>query len=144
MSDLYCSMLNIDLNAELYNAACAGLGFGIGTTSTSVEIGVSGFASKLTELLITVVEKAKAFKVDATQLLVYMAKYKQAYGNVVNSKPLGLCYMYMGYINSSSAWHYKLLDSELSKVTPEKLQEHINSLFDVTFTKMVMVGNFDE
>ncbi|KAJ2812522.1 metalloprotease, partial [Coemansia furcata] len=34
--------------------------------------------------------------------------------------------------------------SELAKITPAKLQAHVDSLFDVTFIKMCMVGNFDE
>ncbi|KAJ2466915.1 metalloprotease [Coemansia sp. RSA 2337] len=34
--------------------------------------------------------------------------------------------------------------NELSKITSAKLQAHVDSLFDVTYTKMCMVGNFDE
>ncbi|KAJ2871042.1 metalloprotease [Coemansia aciculifera] len=48
------------------------------------------------------------------------------------------------YITGTSEWHHQLLESELAKITPAKLQAHIDSLFDVTYTKMCMVGNFDE
>ncbi|KAJ2684795.1 metalloprotease [Coemansia spiralis] len=144
MSKLYCSMLGSDLDSELYNAACAGLRFGVYPTNNSIEIFVTGFSSKLAELLKTVVERTKSFKVDSTQLSVYMTELKQAYGNVVNSSPSCLCGFYTDYINKSSLWHYKLIESELPKVTLEKLQAHVDSLFDTSFIKMGMVGNFDE
>ncbi|KAJ2753374.1 metalloprotease [Coemansia pectinata] len=90
MSNLYCDMLNSELDEDLYNSACA--------------------------------ERLKSFKVDGTQLSMHIAKYKQ----------------------STSEWHHQLLESELAKVTPAKLQAHVDSLFDVTLTIMLMVGNFDE
>ncbi|KAJ2493046.1 metalloprotease [Coemansia sp. RSA 2050] len=144
MSKLYCSMLGSDLDSDLYNAACAGLRFGVYSTNSSIEIYVAGFSSKLAELLKTVVDRAKSFKVDSTQFSVYMAEFKQAYANVANSSPSCLCGLYTDYINKSSLWHYKLVESELPKVTLEKLQTHVDSLFDCSFTKMGMVGNFDE
>ncbi|KAJ2883540.1 metalloprotease [Coemansia aciculifera] len=48
------------------------------------------------------------------------------------------------YITKSSQWHYKLVASEMAKITLDKIQAHVDSLFDVTFIKMCMVGNFDE
>ncbi|KAJ2111135.1 metalloprotease [Coemansia sp. RSA 922] len=144
MSKLYCSMLGSDLDEDLYNATCAGLSYCVYPTNSTVEVYVAGFSSKLPELLKTVIERAKTFKVDSTQFSVYMAKFKQAFGNVANSTPSGLCGTYTSYINNSSMWHYQLVESELPKVTLDKLQAHVDSLFDVTFTKMCMVGNFDE
>ncbi|KAJ2818353.1 metalloprotease, partial [Coemansia sp. 'formosensis'] len=144
MSLFYCSMLASDLDEDLCNAACAGLRFGAYSTSSTIEVSVAGFSSKLPELLKTVLERVVSFKVDSTQFSVYMAKFKQAYGNVSNSTPAELCGTYMNYISNSSTWHYKLVESELPKITLDKLQAHVDSLFDVTFTKMCMVGNFDE
>ncbi|KAJ2059138.1 metalloprotease [Coemansia sp. S146] len=144
MSKLYFSMLNSDLGEDLYNAACAGLNFGVYPTNSAVEIYVAGFTSKLPELLKTIVERVKTFKVDSTQFLVYMAKFKQAFGNVANSTPVGLCETYTNYISNSSMWHYQLVESELPKITLDNLQAYVDSLFDVAFTKMCMVGNFDE
>ncbi|KAJ2425098.1 metalloprotease [Coemansia sp. RSA 2531] len=144
MSKLYCSMLGSALDEDLYNATCAGLSYYVYPTNSTVEVYVAGFSSKLPELLKTVIERAKTFKVDSTQFSVYMAKFKQAFGNVANSTPSGLCGTYTSYINNLSMWHYQLVESELPKVTLDKLQAHVDSLFDVTFIKMCMVGNFDE
>ncbi|KAJ2875578.1 metalloprotease [Coemansia aciculifera] len=112
MSNLYCDMLNSELDEDLYNSACA--------------------------------ERLKSFKVDSTQLSMHIAKYKQRYANIANDSPSQLCAVYGRYITSTSEWHHQLLESELAKVTPAKLQAHVDSLFDVTLTIMLMVGNFDE
>ncbi|KAJ2797000.1 metalloprotease, partial [Coemansia furcata] len=144
MSQFYCSMLASDLDEDLYNAACAGLRFGAYSTSSTIEVFVAGFSSKLPELLKTVLERVVSFKVDSTQFSVHMAKFKQVYGNFANSTPAELCGTYTNYINNSSTWHYQLVESELPKITLDKLQAHVDSLFDVTFTKMCMGGNFDE
>ncbi|KAJ2902405.1 metalloprotease [Coemansia aciculifera] len=137
-------MLSGDLIEDLYNAACAGLGFGVSASFGNIDIGVTGYASKLPDLLVTVLEKAKGFKVDEARFSIYMEKFKLAYGNVANSTPSEFCHTYNKYINMANTWHYKLMEAELAKVTPAKLQEHVNSLFDTTYLKMLMVGNFDE
>ncbi|KAJ2826824.1 metalloprotease [Coemansia sp. 'formosensis'] len=112
--------------------------------STFVELGVTGYSNKLSDLLAIVLESATSFKVDDTQLSIHLAKYKQSYANIVNERPSQLCAVYKRYITETSEWHHQLLESELAKITPAKLQAHVDSLFDVTFIKMCMVGNFDE
>ncbi|KAJ2045482.1 metalloprotease [Coemansia sp. S16] len=89
-------------------------------------------------------ERLRSFKVDDTQLSMHISKYRQNYANIANDPPSQLCAVYKRYITSTSEWHHQLLESELAKITPAKLQAHIDSLFDVTYTKMCMVGNFDE
>ncbi|KAJ2113132.1 metalloprotease [Coemansia sp. RSA 922] len=92
----------------------------------------------------TCAERIKAFKVNDMQLSMHMAEYRQKYANIVNDPPSQLCAVYKSYITSTAEWHHQLLASELSKITSAKLQAHVDSLFDVTYTKMCMVGNFDE
>ncbi|KAJ2036798.1 metalloprotease [Coemansia sp. S3946] len=65
------------------------------------------------------------------------------YCNMLNSKLLEDLHNFV-HAGHTSEWHHQLLESELAKITPAKLQAHIDSLFDVTYTKMCMVGNFDE
>ncbi|KAJ2751617.1 metalloprotease [Coemansia pectinata] len=91
-----------------------------------------------------VMNKAKTFKVDSAQFSVYLALYTKGLGNVDNLAPAKLCEVYRDYITKSSQWHYKLVASEMAKITLDKIQAHVDSLFDVTFIKMCMVGNFDE
>ncbi|KAJ2862601.1 metalloprotease [Coemansia aciculifera] len=87
---------------------------------------------------------AKTFKADSAQFSVYLALYTKGLGNVDNLAPAKLCEVYRDYITKSSQWHYKLVASEMAKITLDKIQAHVDSLFDVTFIKMCMVGNFDE
>ncbi|KAJ2016300.1 metalloprotease [Coemansia sp. S680] len=91
-----------------------------------------------------IMKRVKAFKVNDMQLSMHMAEYRQKYANIVNDPPSQLCAVYKSYITSTAEWHHQLLASELSKITSAKLQAHVDSLFDVTYTKMCMVGNFDE
>ncbi|KAJ2335854.1 metalloprotease [Coemansia sp. RSA 2681] len=144
MSSLFCAMLSSKMLESLHNATNAGLEFSIFSTSSTIEVSVSGFSNKLPTLLATVLDSTKAFKVDDTQCSIYVAKYKQYYANVANSTPSLLSDIYRRYVDDASEWHHQLLEAELAKITPSKLQEHVDSLFDVTFTKMMMVGNFDE
>ncbi|KAJ2745456.1 metalloprotease [Coemansia sp. BCRC 34301] len=141
---MYCRLLTIKLEEELYNAKFAGLAFQVSTNDSSIEISVSGFASKLPELLITILERAKAFKVDDAVLSTYITVYKRAFNSIANSKPARHCSINMEYINISPLWHYKLLESAVGKTTPAKLKEYVDSLCNATFVKMCMVGNFDE
>ncbi|KAJ2746002.1 metalloprotease [Coemansia sp. BCRC 34301] len=144
MSNLFGDMLVSKMYEDLYNATNAGLMFSVGVTSSTIDIRVEGFNDKLPDLLETILSCVKSFKADATQFSIYMAKFKQDYANYANSIPTELCVIYKGYINDVSSWHYRLLEAELGNVTLAKLQKHVDSLFDVTYTKMVMVGNFDE
>ncbi|KAJ2067654.1 metalloprotease [Coemansia sp. S2] len=144
MSNLYCDMLNSELLEDLYNSTCAGQLYLVSVSDTHVNICVKGYSNKLSNLLAIVVERIKAFKVNDMQLSMHMAEYRQKYANIVNDPPSQLCAVYKSYITSTAEWHHQLLASELSKITSAKLQAHVDSLFDVTYTKMCMVGNFDE
>ncbi|KAJ2084201.1 metalloprotease, partial [Coemansia sp. S100] len=144
MSDLYCKMLNSKLLEDLHNFVSAGQSFLVYTGSTCIKVGVDGYSSKLSDLFAIVLERLRSFKVDDTQLSMHISKYRQNYANIANDPPSQLCAVYKRYITSTSEWHHQLLESELAKITPAKLQAHIDSLFDVTYTKMCMVGNFDE
>ncbi|KAJ2699334.1 metalloprotease [Coemansia sp. IMI 209128] len=144
MSNLYCDMLNSELREDLFDYTRAGQVFWAMLGNLSVNMGVWGYNSKLPDLLAVVMEKAKSFKVDDALLSIHMAKYKQKYANIANIPPSQLCAVYKYYFVSASEWHHELLESELAKITPAKLQAHVDSLFDVTRIKMSMVGNFDE
>ncbi|KAJ2050069.1 metalloprotease [Coemansia sp. S16] len=65
---------------------------------------------------------------------IYLSNYSKIYTTL---------HVQVNYI-CTAEWHHQLLASELSKITSAKLQAHVDSLFDVTYTKMCMVGNFDE
>ncbi|KAJ2860838.1 metalloprotease [Coemansia aciculifera] len=144
MSELYCDMLNSKLLEDLHNFIRAGQLFAVFASSTYIDMGVVGYSNKLSDLFAIILERLKSFKVDNTQLSMHIAKYKQRYANAANDSPSQLCAVYERYITGTSEWHHQLLESELAKITPAKLQAHIDSLFDVTYTKMCMVGNFDE
>ncbi|KAJ2488560.1 metalloprotease [Coemansia sp. RSA 2050] len=144
MSSLYCDMLDSNLREDLFDFIRAGQIFWTTIGNLSINLGVSGYNSKLSNLLAVVMEKAKSFKVDDALLSVHMAKYKQRYANIANDPPSQLCAIYKYYLVSASGWHHQLLESELAKITPAKLQAHVDSLFDVTRIKVSMVGNFDE
>ncbi|KAJ2058510.1 metalloprotease [Coemansia sp. S146] len=144
MSIMYCGMLMSKLREDFHNAERAGLKFGAETTESTIEIYVEGISNKLPALLKIIIERAKTFKVDSTQFSVYLASYTKGLGNIDNLAPAKLCEVYRDYITKSSQWHYKLVASEMAKITLDKIQAHVDSLFDVTFIKMCMVGKFDE
>ncbi|KAJ2458867.1 metalloprotease [Coemansia sp. RSA 2424] len=144
MSIMYCNLLDSSLRGCLCDAKYAGLSFQVRFTNSTIEINVAGFTSKLPDLLMAILERVKSFTIDETHFVRYRADYHQAIGNIDNFKPIQLGDMVIECIEKSSMWNYKLMQSEVANVTPARFKDHVRSLFDVTFTKMVMVGNFNE
>ncbi|KAJ2325155.1 metalloprotease, partial [Coemansia sp. RSA 2681] len=144
MSIMYCNLLDSNLRSGLCNARYAGLSFQVRFTNSAIEINVAGFTSKLPDLLMAILERVKFVMIDETQFVRYSADYHQAIGNIDNFMPIQLGDMVIECIEKSSMWNYKLMQSEVANVTPARFKDHVHSLFDVTFTKMVMVGNFNE
>ncbi|KAJ2485117.1 metalloprotease [Coemansia sp. RSA 2050] len=144
MSLMYCDMLKNKLSNDLDSAEHAGLKFGVDAAESTIEIHVEGSSNKLIGLLIAIVEEAKAFKVADAQFLACKDHHASILADMDNRAPIELCRMNMACITKSNQWHYKLVASELAKLTSDGMQAHVDSLFDVTFFKMCVMGKYNE
>ncbi|KAJ2858287.1 metalloprotease [Coemansia erecta] len=144
ISVLYTWYIQDFLKNELNSATCAGLGFDISRNNAKLVVSVSGFSDKLSALLLNVMCKMKTHKVDACLFGLCKKKLADGYANMVYSRPHTQAMYYVGYLNETPNWHYSMISHELDNVSADDLQDFVDRVFNDTYAKMIMAGNFYE
>ncbi|KAJ2337130.1 metalloprotease [Coemansia sp. RSA 2681] len=142
LSSLFCKLASANLEEELFSAKIANSKFSISLGTGSIDVGVSGFSSRLPHLLKTVLQKLKALDVDEQEFSIYLADIERMILNQRQDNPMNHLYAQMDAINLLPAHDLDMLEEATKSVSLDALQVHIKSLFGKAYTKMLMSGNY--
>ncbi|KAJ2329455.1 metalloprotease, partial [Coemansia sp. RSA 2681] len=116
--------------------------FSISLGTGSIDVGVSGFSSRLPLLLKTVLQKLKAFAVDEQGFSIHLAEIERMIFNQRQDNPTKRLYAQMDAVNLMPEHDLDMLEEATKSVSLDALQVHIKSLFGKAYTKMLMSGNY--
>ncbi|KAJ2337100.1 metalloprotease [Coemansia sp. RSA 2681] len=142
LSSLFCKLASANLEEELFSAKLANSKFSISLGTGSINVGVSGFSSRLPLLLKTVLQKLKALDVDEQGFSVHLAEIERIILNQRQDNPMNRLYAQMDAINLLPKHDLDMLEEAIKSVTLDALQVHKKSLFGKAYTKMLMSGNY--
>ncbi|KAJ1845482.1 metalloprotease, partial [Coemansia sp. RSA 2708] len=144
LSQLFMMVLKDRLTEVTYDAEIAGLWFDISDTMEGVVVHIDGFNDKLLQLLRILLETLRSFRVEETQFAVYSRELKKKLDNARHAEPYAHVQTNAGFLNQTMMWRFtdKLATFEL--VTQERLQRFVDSLFEQTRVRMMVMGNFSE
>ncbi|KAJ1888673.1 metalloprotease, partial [Kickxella alabastrina] len=142
--DLYNMYASEILHTELEQAQMAGLHYHFAVDVGTIDISISGFSDKQSVLLQDILCKVQSLSIDEQLYEMLLAKYIDTYKNMDTKIPLEHAIMNNAYINIDASRHYTQIRSELDKITIQQLQLLADHMFDQTFFKLIVSGNFDE
>ncbi|KAJ2786462.1 metalloprotease [Coemansia interrupta] len=144
MTLLYARYVDDYLSQKLFSATKANLSLDVVQDHTSVFVCVSGFSDKLPAFLLDIVRHLKAIKLDEQLFDIHKKKLQDGYTNMVYQRALSQAAGHMRYANGDLALHYSTVARVVDVLTIDDIQVLADSIFDKTFVKMSMVGNFTE
>ncbi|KAJ1845875.1 metalloprotease, partial [Coemansia sp. RSA 2703] len=144
MTLLYTRYVDDFMCQELFSATKANLSLEVFQGHTSVFICVSGFSDKLPAFLLDTVRHLKTIKLDVQLFDIHKKKLQDGYTNMVYQRALSQASGHMTYANGNLSLHYSMVARVVDNLTIDDIQMFADGLFDKTFIKMSMAGNFSE
>ncbi|KAJ1822793.1 metalloprotease [Coemansia sp. RSA 2599] len=141
---LYTWYISDFLRNELDSATCAGLSFNVKQEEERLLVSVSGFNDKLSALLLDILARMKTHSADSCLFGMCKKKLVDGYANMVYNKPVMQAIYYTNYLNRTPNWDYSTVAKELDSLTIDDMQGFIDRMFNFTYVKMIMAGNFYE
>ncbi|KAJ2872880.1 hypothetical protein GGH93_003659 [Coemansia aciculifera] len=135
---LLCKLVSAKLQEHLFGALLANNYFYMSPGGGSINIGVSGFSSGLSNLLKTALQKLKTFKVDAQQVSIYQDEVERMIKSKRKDNPVSLLYKQLDAVNIVPAFDQDMLEETIKDITLEGLQAHIESIFSKGYVKMLV------
>ncbi|PIA15951.1 LuxS/MPP-like metallohydrolase [Coemansia reversa NRRL 1564] len=132
-------------SSEFHAAVIAGITYSVTYSGTRVEIKLAGFSDKLPLVLESILAKLASFKIEKHIFSMSMSVLKQHYQNERHVTPyLQLMHTRDRKLHIVPFWPAQALESVMDNAKIEKAQALIDSMLDQSFSKLLVVGNFNE
>ncbi|TNF06945.1 MAG: hypothetical protein EP323_04010, partial [Gammaproteobacteria bacterium] len=143
MTDLYVRLVEETLNETSYEAALAGLRYGVNRRDDGVGLLFSGFDDKL-PLLVNVVTEG-LLKPDMSAELIERLRQEliRRWRNAAKDTPYLQLMREPGYLLDINAWQPSRLAEALEAFSPEAFQQFVDGLYRGVFLEVFASGNID-
>jgi insulysin len=142
-SKLYEVALKEGLNEITYPISLAGLSYNLGIEKRGMTLTVGGYSERTTDLLRLVAKNLKQVRIDEEKF----QNLKEAIIRSMENRKLGQSYTRAGYYNRQF-WIVKQYTEEqliaaLKKVTLDSIRDYATQLYQKTFVRGVIHGNWN-
>ncbi|KAJ2806697.1 metalloprotease, partial [Coemansia guatemalensis] len=145
LAQLVNRCINKVFESEFYAAELAGIEYSVAYLGTRVEIILAGFSNKLPHLLEAILERLTSFKIEEHIFSMSMSSLKQHYRNERHVMPAKqLVATRDQQLNIVPFWPVQALESVIDNATIEEAQALLDSMQVQSFSKLLVVGNFNE
>ncbi|KAJ2609918.1 metalloprotease [Coemansia sp. RSA 1365] len=132
-------------SSEFHAAVIAGMKYSVTYSGTRVEIKVAGFSDKLPLLLESILAKLASFKIEEHIFSISMSVLKQQYQNERYDPPYSqIVHNRDRKLHIVPFWPVQALESVMDNAKIENAQALVDSILDQSFSKLLVVGNFNE
>ncbi|XP_058128643.1 insulin-degrading enzyme [Anopheles coustani] len=144
MTRLFVQLLKDHLNEFLFEADLAGLGFGVGNTTSGISLSIGGYSHKQHILLDRVLDSMFNFKIDPRRFEVFKEQYIRSLKNYQTEQPYQHAIYYLALLLTELAWtRQELLDS-MQLLTMERLQAFVEQLLSRMHVEGFIYGNVNK
>lgn len=141
MTRLFADLVNDSLQEFAYDAELAGLVFHSGSHHLGLMITLDGYNEKLPVLGRRVLETVRNLQVRDDRLEVIKEKVKRDWENFFMDQGYRLSDYYTQYMLTYNTWTIADKLQEISSVTQDELQRHINDFLARLNIQMLVTGN---
>ncbi|KAG2157510.1 Metalloenzyme, LuxS/M16 peptidase-like protein [Suillus clintonianus] len=141
MTRLFADLVNDSLQEFAYDAELAGLVFNSGSHRLGLMITLDGYNDKLPILARRVLETVRNLQVREDRLVVIKEKVKRDWENFFMDQGYRLSDYYTQYMLTHHTWNIAEKLQEVSSVTQEELQRHIDDFLARLSIEMLVTGN---
>lgn len=144
MTRLFVQLLKDHLNEFLFEADLAGLGFGVGNTTSGISLSIGGYSHKQHILLEKVLDSMFNFKIDERRFEVFKEQYIRSLKNYQTEQPYQHAIYYLALLLTELAWtRQELLDS-MQLLSMERLQAFVEQLLSRMHVEGFIYGNVNK
>ena len=140
-AQLYRTLVEDSLSADVYPAYLAGLGYSLGVGDAGFEIGVSGYADKQLTLLQDVVAQMLTLDIDADKFAQFKASLVRSWRNEKKERPFNQAMSAMADTLQDNRWPRDMLVTAIEQATPAKLAAWRDAVFSQTRVRGLWHGN---
>jgi insulysin len=141
MTRLFADLINDSLQEFAYDAELAGLVFHSGSHHLGLMITLDGYNEKLPVLARRVLETVRNLQVLEDRLAVIKEKVKRDWENFFMDQGYRLSDYYTQYMLTHNTWTIAEKLQEISDVTQDELQRHIDDFLARLNIQMLVTGN---
>ncbi|KZT02312.1 insulin-degrading enzyme [Laetiporus sulphureus 93-53] len=141
MTRLFSDLVNDSLTEFSYDAELAGLTYNFSPQTLGMSVVLSGYNDKLHVLAKDVIEKVKNLQLRPDRLEVMKDQAKRDYENFFMGAPFRLVDYYGRHLLTEQQWILSEKLAEVSTITIEELEEHVQRLLSQLHMRMLVVGN---
>ncbi|KAG1761690.1 Metalloenzyme, LuxS/M16 peptidase-like protein [Suillus occidentalis] len=141
MTRLFADLVNDSLQEFAYDAELAGLVFHCGSHHLGLMVTLDGYNEKLPVLARRVLETVRSLQVREDRLAVFKEKVKRDWENFFMDQGYRLSDYYTQYMLTHNTWTIAEKLQEISNVTQDELQRHINDFLARLSIEILVTGN---
>jgi len=141
MTRLFSDLVSDSLTEFAYDADLAGLSYQFSPNTLGVSIVLSGYNDKLHVLARDVMERVKNLQLKAERLQVMKDQAKRDYENFYMGAPFRLSDYFNRHLLTEQHWIIAAKLAEVSSITVEELQAHVERLLSKLHMRILVVGN---
>lgn len=144
LTTMVCNIVNDTLDKAYSYAAQAGNTHKIDIIDNVLVVHVHGYSHRLLQLLETIMKGFKSLKVNPDMFDTHIVKMDNDLSNRVYADAMDQALAYVDILNKKTEWPCEVLFKELEYVTLDLLQSFIDDMFNETYVKMLISGNYVE
>ncbi|KAL5492063.1 STE23_1 [Sanghuangporus weigelae] len=142
MTRLFAYLVQDALTEYSYDAELAGLYYDFSSTMRGVTLSLGGYNNKLHVLAEHILTKVKNIVIKEDRLELMKEKAQQELTNALLSDPYMLGTYYLSYLLLDREFTIEEQVAEVSRITADKLREHVQKLLSELKFTILVNGNF--
>ena len=140
---LYARLVQDELNAGIYSAALAGLGYGISSSGSGFNLNVAGYSDKQQLLLGDVLKSFRNMEINQERFELLKTEMLTNWRNFKSERPYTQAWNALRVELNSQQFAPEALADALQKVTPEDLTLWRNKSLEKVGIRALLHGNLD-
>jgi len=138
---IYARLVQDELNARLYSAQLAGLGYGIGNSASGFNLNVAGYSDKQQLLVERVLEELTGLKIDPERFALVQQEMLTDWRNFSSERPYTQAWSALGTAVNSQRFAPEELANKLEALTPGKLASWRDNALKQVGVRGLLHGN---
>jgi len=138
---LYARLVQDELNAGIYSAALAGLGYGISSSGSGFNLNVVGYSDKQQLLLDEVLEKFTSIKTDTERFDLLKQEMLTNWRNFASERPYTQAFSALRVALNNQQFAQEELADALEQITPASLTDWRDRALTKVGVKALLHGN---
>ena len=138
---IYARLVQDELNARLYSAQLAGLGYGIGSSASGFNLNVAGYSDKQQLLIDRVLEEFVGLKIDTERFALVKQEMLTDWRNFSSERPYTQAWSALRTAVNSQQFAPEELANELETLTPARLASWRDTALQQVGVRGLLHGN---